>query len=104
MAVTGMTIWAINPGRGADFLKQAAKAKAIHERLGSRVRLFQIQFGGPSSGQIAYVNEVDNMAAFGAFSDKLESDPEWQEFWAGAQNNPSATLVSRSLATEMPGF
>jgi hypothetical protein len=104
MSVTAMTVWAINPGRGGDFLKQGAKAKAIHERLGSRVRLFQIQFGGPSSGQFAYVNEVDDMAAFAAFSDKLDSDPEWIEFWAAAGANPSATLVSRSLATEVPGF
>lgn len=56
------------------------------------------------SGNIAYINEVVDMTAFAAFSDKLNADPEWQEFWAAAQANPSATLVSRTLATEVPGF
>ncbi len=46
------------------------------------------------------------MTAFANFSDKLASDAEWQKFWTGigAQPDPSATLVSQSLAQDVPGL
>ena len=88
-----------------EFLASAAKAKAIHERLGGKVRLRQIVFGGPSSQQFAYTIEYADMKAFAAFSDKMQSDPEWLAFWTAANNtDPTATLVSQSLATDVPGF
>lgn len=104
MAVTSMVVWEINPGRGGEFLQQCAQAKAIHERLGSRVRLVQILFGGPMSGNVAYVNEFDDWTGFAAFSDQMGTDAEWLQFWASAQVNPSARLVSRTLGTTVPGF
>jgi hypothetical protein len=106
MAVTSLSLWAVRPGKAAEFAANIAQAKAIHTRLGGSVRVRQILFGGPSSQQFAYAIEVPDMTAFANFSDKLASDAEWQKFWTGigAQPDPSATLVSQSLAQDVPGL
>ena len=105
MAVTSVTIWATRPGRAIDFVASAAQAKAIHERLGGKVRLMQITFGGPTSQQFVYTVEVPDMTAFAAFSDKMNGDAEWNTFWTAANNpDPTATLVSQSLLTDLRGF
>ena len=106
MAVTSLTLWAVRPGKAAEFAANVAQAKAIHTRLGGTVRVRQILFGGPSSHQFAYSIEVADMTAFAKFSDGMASDAEWQKFWMGvsAQPDPSATLVSQSLAQDVPGF
>lgn len=106
MAVTSLTLWAVRPGKAAEFAANAASAKAIHTRLGGTVRVHQILFGGPSSQQFAYSIEVADMTAFATFSDKMAADGEWQKFWTGiaAQPDPSATLVSQSLAQDVSGL
>ena len=64
---------------------------------------FMASFAGPSSNMVSYAIEHENAEAQGAFSDKLGSDPEWQEFWQGVNTaDPSADMVSNSLAVEVP--
>ena len=106
MAVTSLALWAIRPGKLAEFSANVATAKAIHTRLGGTVRVRQVMFGGPSSQQMAYSIEVPDMAAFATFSDKMAADPEWVKFWTTVGNNPdpSATLVQQSLAQDVPGL
>lgn len=105
MSVSSVVIWATRPGRAPEFLATAAKAKSIHERLGGKVRLRQILFGGPSSQQFAYSIEFADMTAFATFSDKMQADPEWNALWTAANtSDPTATLVSQSLAADVPGF
>jgi hypothetical protein len=106
MAVTSLAVWAVRPGKAAEFAANVAKAKAIHTRLGGTVRLRQILFGGPSAQQMAYSIEVADMTAFAAFSDKMAADSEWQAFWGSLATNadPSATLVQQSLAQDVAGF
>ncbi len=106
MTVTSLTLWAVRPGKAAEFAANVAQAKAIHTRLGGSVRVHQILFGGPSSQQFAYSIEVPDMTAFAVFSDKMAADEEWQKFWngIGARPDPSATLVTQSLAQDVPGL
>ena len=105
MAVSTVTIWQASPGRTGDFLATAAKAKGIHQRLGGTVRLRQITVGGPNSLHFVYTIEHKDMAAYASFSDKSNADAEWLALIAGAMTaDPSATLVSQSLTTDVPGF
>jgi hypothetical protein len=105
MAVSTVAIWVARPGRAGEFLASAAKAKAIHERLGGKVRLRQIVMGGPNAQQFVYTIEHANMAAFATFSDKFQADKEWTALWTAANStDPTATLVSHSLTTDVPGF
>ena len=107
MAVSTVTIWALNPGGGAQFFAAAAKAKAIHERLGAKVRVRQIAVGGPNTGQIVYTIEHANMAEYATFTDKLNVDAEWVALWGAemiANPKPSASVVSHSFTSDVPGF
>ena len=102
MAVATITQFRINPGRNADFNAQVAEAKGHHERLGGRVRVWQATAAGPNTGVVSYVIEHKDLAAFAAFSDKVATDAQWLAFAAKVFTaNPSGTLVSGVLATEI---
>jgi hypothetical protein len=104
MAVLGITQWRIRPGKMAEFIENCAKAKAIQERLGVQsVRIFAATFAGPNANVVSYVIEHADAAAQGAFTDKLGTDPEWQDFWQGVNNaDPSADMLSNAAAVEIP--
>jgi len=102
MAVATITQFRINPGRNADFNAQVAEAKGHHERLGARVRVWQATAAGPNTNVVSYVIEHKDMAAFAAFSDKVTADAQWLAFVAKVFTaNPSGTLISGALATEI---
>lgn len=103
MAVIGVTQWKVRAGKNQEFFANCAKAKAIQERLGAQsVRVFLNTFAGPSAGTVTYAIEHENAEAQGAFTDKLNSDPEWQDFWHGVNNSdPSAEMISNSLIAEV---
>ncbi len=105
MAVSQVSIWSVHPGKLPDTVATAAKSKVIHERLGAKVRLRQIVYGGPNANQLVYSIEHADMAAFAAFTDKLLADADWQALVAvifGAE--APATLLSNSVTTDVPGF
>lgn len=106
MAVTSVTIWRSNPGRRAAHMVLTAKAKAIHERLGGKVRVQTVVVGGASGQQIVYSVEFADMAAYAAWSAKAGADAEHVAFWteAFAEPNPVATFVSNALLTDVPGL
>lgn len=101
MAAMTLTAWKVTPGKQQEFLATIAEAKAIHERLGGRVRVWLATGAGPNAGNIWYVIEHDDLAAYASFTQQLQADPEWQTCWAGLQSaDPCATLLGNSLATE----
>jgi hypothetical protein len=52
---------------------------------------------------VSYVIEHADAAAQGAFTDKLGTDPEWQDFWQGVNNaDPAADMLSNAAAVEIP--
>lgn len=107
MAVRTVTIWSVAPGRVVEFLGLAAQAKVIQERLGGKCRLARIAFGGPNSGQMVYTIEHASLEVLADFDGRLAVDPDWQKLIATgitANANPSATILSHSIAADMPGF
>jgi hypothetical protein len=102
-AVTMVSVWRPRDGGLQDFATNCAKAKKIQERLGGKVRVFQSNFGGEPLSFV-YTIEVGSWKAFGEFGEKLQSDPEWQKFWAEAQAKPSADLLRNSVLSEAPGL
>lgn len=103
MAVISVSQWRIRPGKTAEFLENCTKAKAIQERIGVKsVRVFMGMFAGEGANLVAYAIEHEDAAAQGAFTDKMGTDPEWQDFWQGVNNaDPSAEMVSNSLSVEV---
>jgi hypothetical protein len=104
VAVATVTQWRITQGRRQDFLAASQQAKKIHERLGGRVHLWGATLAGPNSALASYVIEHDDFQSYARFTEKLAADAEWQAFFATTVNHPDpvATLVSNSLATEIP--
>lgn len=105
MTVVNLSQWRVNPGMGAKFMENVLAAKAIQTRLGAQnVRLYQAAVAGLNSATFSYVSEHADNAAYGAFADKLAADPEWQQFTVEVLGSatPSATLLSISLANEVP--
>ncbi len=102
MSVVQITNWRITAGRNVDFLALVSEAKKIHERLGGRVRVRQATFAGENAGRVAYVIEHDDMMALASFGQKMQADSEWQAFVTKAFGpNPSATLMSNAIATDV---
>ena len=102
-AVAMVSIWRPRDGQLQNFATNVARAKRIQERLGGRVRVWQSNFGGQPLSFV-YTIEVGSWRAFGEFGEKIQSDPEWQKFWAEALANPSADLLQNGVISEAPGL
>jgi hypothetical protein len=100
MAVASISVWRARDGRQADFMANVATAKKIHERMGAKVRIWQTLFG-PQTLTVGYVIEHRDWAAFADFTNKLQTDTEWQEFFTGALADPSADWLQNSLVSEI---
>lgn len=103
MAVVSVFSWKVKPGRMQEVLGVVAQAQKIHERLGARVRVLMPQYSAEPTN-LGYLVEHDNMTAHGTFSDKLQSDPEWQALFAQMQTNtdPAAELTQAGLYADLP--
>ncbi len=103
MAVVSVFAWAVKPGRTQEVLGIVAQAKKIHERLGAQVRVLLPQYSSEPAN-LTYILEHDSMTAHGEFSDKLQSDQEWQAIFAQIQTNtdPSAVLSQSNLYMDAP--
>jgi heme-degrading monooxygenase HmoA len=103
MAIRNVSIFQVHPGRRQEFLKEAAEAKKILERMGVSWRAAETMIGGPNTGSFVVALEFDDMAAFAAFTQKAQADSEWQAFQArlNGMSSPTRTLVSRSLLTDV---
>ncbi len=102
MAVVAVFSWKVKPGRMQEFRGRVAEAQKIHERLGARVRVLLPQYSGEPN--VAYLLEHDSMTAHGTFSDKLQSDSEWQALTAGFEGNTDipGELSQASLYADAP--
>ena len=102
MAIRTVSIFQVTAGKRDDFLKESEQAKAIATRLGARFRLGEMIVGGAQTGQMVVTQEFDDLAAYGAFTQKRAADREWQDFQkvahkAGASNS----LVSRTIVQDL---
>ena len=103
MAVVQAFQFRIIQGKNQEFMANVAEARKIQEGLGGRVRVWQATAAGPNTGLVTYTIEHDDLAAFAAFSDKLQADSDWLAFAARTLGgtNPTGTLLSAILATEI---
>jgi hypothetical protein len=103
-AVSQVLTWRPVPDQAKEFFGKVAKAKAIHERMGCTVNIASSVAGG-EVGTVVYMMTFESGAAYGVFTDALEADQEWVEFWAGVTSGkPSATLVSSALYRAVEGL
>lgn len=86
------TQWRAKDGRLADFMGKVAESVPHIERMGGAARTMQSIVGRyPMTTMIS--TAFADLDAYGAYSDQTASDAEWQAFWAGALNDPTADLI-----------
>ena len=101
MTVATVTTWKAAPGKRDELLKLFKEAKAIHERLGGRVRMWAAGMAGPNFGTLTYVIEHADLAALATFSEKSLADPAWQKLVPALFSDSPGSIVSHSQATEI---
>ena len=105
MTVIHQTGWITKPGRDLEFIQAVPKARAIHVRLGAKVRVWRAIAAGPNTGRLGYSLEFDTFSAFTKFSTTLQADPEWQAlvptYWG--PDSP-ATSQGNSVFSTLPGL
>jgi len=103
MKVINTTQWKIHQGHLPEFLAAAAEYKKEHERLGAHVRMWVPLAGGQPS-TVLYVIEHADIAAYGAFMKKLNTDAQYQKALKATQErqlvNPIAEMIASTLLTE----
>lgn len=102
MAVISVYTLRVRPGRLQEALSLCAEARKIQESLGARVRIWQPVITGQQPNSVGYAIECDDMTAWGAFSDKLESESQWQAFVQKLESNsdPALEMVQSGLYRE----
>jgi hypothetical protein len=53
---------------------------------------------------IGYVIQHATWEDFGKFGQKMNEDPEWQQFWADTLLDPPADLLENSVMQPLPGI
>ncbi len=105
MTVIHQTGWQPKPGRDQEFIQAIPQARALHTRLGARVRVWRAIVAGPNSGRIGYGLEFDSHSAFAKFSAALQGDADWMalvpKYWG--PESP-ATSLGNSIFTTLSGL
>ncbi len=103
MAVASVFRVRVKPGRFQDILSLNSEAGKIIERLGAQLQVWR-QAIGAEPDSITYIIQHDDMTQYGAFSDKLQSDAEWQRLVERIQADPDPPTepISNALLTEVP--
>ena len=90
------TQWRARPGRLVDFMANVETSVPHIERMGGAPRRMQCLLGSYPMTALITTGFAD-LDAYGAYSDTLASDQQWQAFWAGALADPTAELVRTGL-------
>jgi len=103
MKVINTTQWKIHAGHLPEFLAAAGEYKKEHERLGAQVRMW-VPLAGGQPNTVLYVIEHADIAAYGAFTKKLITDPQYQKAVKATQEqqrvNPIAEMTASTLLSE----
>ncbi len=84
--------WRAVDGRLMDFMGKVMEALPHIERMGGTPRVLQSLIGAhPMTTTVAVT--FSDLDAYGAYSDTLARDQQWQDFWAGALSDPTAHIV-----------
>lgn len=88
--------WRAKDGRLADFIGKVGEAVPHIERMGGAARTMQCLTGRYPMTTLVSTSFAD-LDAYGAYADRTASDADWQAFWAGALNDPTADVVRSGL-------
>ncbi|WP_164157117.1 hypothetical protein [Sandarakinorhabdus rubra] len=95
------TQWLPMPGKAAQLMAHIQSSLAHLTRLGGRARVLQCTEGAHPM-TIMVTLAFPSLEALGAHRDAMNSDANWQEYWAGVMANPSAQLVRSGIYTMVP--
>lgn len=84
--------WRAHDGRLMDFMGKVMEALPHIERMGGSPRVLQSMVGAHPMTTTVSVTFGD-LDAYGAYSDTLARDQQWQDFWADALSDPTAYIV-----------
>jgi hypothetical protein len=96
------TQWRARPGRLADFVANVMTSTPHIERMGGLPRTMQSVIGAHPMSMLLTTTFAD-LDAYGEYTDKLASDQQWQDFWAGAMADPSAELIRSGVYMNISG-
>ena len=100
-AVSSIFQYDVAPGKEAEFWALMNEAIPLFEANGATVRMFQNAVAGPNSGTAAFVAEYENGSAYGAALDSAAANPAFAALIVKFAAAGAATLLSRSIATEV---
>ena len=88
--------WQAKPGRLVDFMGHVIEALPHIERLGGTPRVMQSMVGTHPMTTMVSTSFAD-LDAYGAYTDAVATDTEFQAFWAGVMSDPTADVVRSGL-------
>lgn len=96
--VTATLVQAL-PGKQPDAIAALKELAPIITKLGGRFSARLISVGGPATGQVAIVNEADDLGMWGTVMDKLPADGAFQAW--GAKAPSLMAIVSRAVVIQV---
>jgi hypothetical protein len=102
MGVLLATQWRAKPGRMTDFMTAVMTSTPHTERMGGVSRTMQCVIGAHPMSLMAVTSFAD-LDAYGAYSDTLATDDQWQTFWATEMEDPSADLLRSGVYLNISG-
>jgi len=100
MAVVSLNGFKTNPGRNADHVAATTEAVGHLRRMGAQAFAFQSIAGG-DVGTISVVSNYADNAAHMSSLQQLQADAGWQDFFARAVADASATQVESSILSDI---
>ena len=102
LGVIMATQWRAKPGRIADFAANVIQSFPMIERMGGIPRAVQCVIGAYPMTTLVTTTFAD-LDAYGAYTDAIGGDDEWQSFWADAMADPTADMVRSGLYLNISG-
>jgi hypothetical protein len=94
--------WRVKDGKSTEFMEHVATATPMMQGHGAATRTMQCQIGlFPMT--VLTVSTFADLDAYGAYSDAIAADPNWQSFWAGVMAAPTADLIRSGLYLNISG-
>ena len=88
-------------GKGPALLPNTARVNEFVTKHGGKaIANFAVAVGGPGSGDYVHIFAYQDWAAYGAASEALQADPEWQKFLA--DTGTMVASVSISILQPLP--
>lgn len=92
------TQWRAKDGRMADFMGKVVESVPHIERMGGAARVMMSMVGAHPMSTVVSVTFAD-LEAYGAYADAINTDAQWQDFWASVGTDPTADLVRSGVYT-----